>query len=77
MKKIILLSAIVLSGCGSYTPPTEETKLETRESDDISVWIDKDTGCEYLVFMDYAGQGAAGGITPRMELDGSQVCYPQ
>lgn len=37
----------------------------------IYIWTDKDTGVQYVVYRDGSGYAGMGGITPRLNPDGS------
>ncbi len=41
-------------------------------NDDIKIWIDKETGVNYL----YVGGGYGGGLTPLLDKDGKPVITP-
>lgn len=61
---IIPVIALLSSVFGSYDD-TDDQERKIRSG--VSIRVDYRTGCQYLVTM-------FGGITPRMEVDGRQVC---
>ena len=72
MKKILLLvvPVLFLTGCGSEPINKTETKNSTyyiQDSDFFDIFVDKESCVEYLR---YAG-GYRGGITPRLNADGT------
>jgi len=60
MKKIMVLLVIILAGCQRDDTPNGVSGL--------NIYIDAKTNCQYL------GQGANGGLTPRLERNGKQMC---
>lgn len=67
MKKYLIL-LVLLAGC--Y--PKEHPNSPKRGGiGDLRVWVDSETGCEYLtVGSSLDGQA----VTPRMGRDGKQIC---
>ncbi len=84
MKKLVLILlsltlVLCLVGCDasetSYETKTEEAPKKT-EIDEVSIskiliWTDEETGVQYIVYRDKAGYGGMGGITPRLNADGT------
>lgn len=75
MKKItfILLALILtlcLMGCEEASENNETTLKEVKQSD-VFVWTDEETGVQYIIYSDTAGYGGMGGITPRLNADGT------
>ena len=80
--KILMLSIFVgilvltlLESSDKHTAEAKEksthsqgTKLYGANSKDIRIWTDPDTGVQYVI---YSGYRSAGGITPRINLDGT------
>jgi len=66
--KIVAAVSIMASlvGCTQSTPSIE-TRQTVRELENMNLYIDKRTGCQYLGTY-------AGAITPRMDSNGRQVC---
>jgi hypothetical protein len=58
MKHTAILALVMLAGCG---PMTVESGVS------VAYFRDRETGCEYLYHYN-------GGITPRLNPDGTQVC---
>ncbi|UGO47784.1 hypothetical protein EMILIAHAH_207 [Bacillus phage vB_BanH_Emiliahah] len=68
MKKLIAMLAlltVVLAGCDDSPPPTDVKKSESTEV--IEVFIDKETGCEYLYRDESRGYAGIGGMTIRLD----------
>ena len=65
---IIVVLMLCLSGC-----ETETSKPTLAEESDknISIWTDTETGVQYIVYTDTAGYCGMGGITPRLNADGT------
>lgn len=68
----LILIIIVVAACG--TPQAEADTDDPFESRYIRTVIDKETGCEYVVFDHILATGGAGGITPRLGSDGTPYC---
>lgn len=74
MKKVILiLVALVLTLCLVGCAETNQTKPELREEENssIRIWTDEETGVQYIVYCDRGGYAGMGGITPRLNADGT------
>lgn len=61
MKKLAVIFALMVSACGGMTTPLD------RQSVHIFLFTDK-SGCQYLYHYN-------GGITPRLDPDGKQICF--
>lgn len=46
----------------------KESQLYQADSKDIRIWTDPETNVQYVI---YFGYGGAGGITPRINIDGT------
>lgn len=75
MKKfIVILFALVLTLCLVGCEETSKSnKAEPREesTSNILIWIDEETGVQYIIYSDKKGYGGMGGITPRLNADGT------
>ena len=80
MKKKILatllvfgLAATTLIGCSSPTgvETTKDNNIEKIYNSDIYEFIDPDTGVHYWIYSHKAGYGGMGGMTPRLNPDGT------
>lgn len=78
MVGIILIIMIIASGAGLLSYVSKEMKKDLFKVSENSkynglakykVIVDEQTGCEYLQTESYRG-----GITPRMDATGTQVC---
>lgn len=72
MKKVLSLLVIVLVLClgGCVSHEYEEIK-ENTDNKGISIWTDAETGVQYIVYTYKSGYGGMGGITPRLNSDGT------
>ena len=71
MKKIfsILITLVLitcLAGCSN-----NENITQSNEDDSIQFWTDKETGVEYIIYSNVNGYAGQGGITPRLNADGT------
>ena len=57
--------ALLCVGCRGQNEPT-------KDGSGIYVYTDTDTGCQYVGWR--PGYQAGGAITPRMGVDGKQIC---
>lgn len=48
-----------------------ESQIHEVDSDDILIWTDPDTNVQYIIYSRKDGYGGMGGITPRINLDGT------
>ena len=86
IKKILVVSAAMLclasiTSCdvsetiedNAVTINEDEADIGVGEmsSKKIYIWTDKDTGVQYVVYRDGSGYAGMGGITPRLNSDGS------
>lgn len=72
---IIVVLMLCLSGCETETSneiqkPTNPTLAEESDKN-ISIWTDTETGVQYIVYTDTVGYCGMGGITPRLNADGT------
>lgn len=84
IKKIIAISAAVLCligmvGCNLATPfynsgDIEEPTVGKKDNDKIYIWTDEDTGVQYIIYREKSYNAGFGGITPRLNPDGSLYC---
>lgn len=63
---------MLLTGCNAVTTEDtiqieENTTILPNRSDEVHIWIDEETGVQYLIFKGYR----KGGITPRLNADGT------
>lgn len=71
MKKLILVLALVLVGCGSATAAN---KVRTLQNDSNVQFVkDEETECQYVFFETY-GTGKVAAITPRLNRFGKPMC---
>ena len=69
---IIVVLMLCLLGCEIETSDEiqKTTLAETRDKD-ICVWTDTETGVQYIIYRDTSGYCGMGGITPRLNADGT------
>ena len=76
MKKVLcilfsLFLIICLVGCTIYQiNDNENVKLNSKDTD-IRFWTDEETGVQYVIYNHGAGYKGMGGITPRLNADGT------
>lgn len=74
MKKVIialitLVLILCLAGCDLAK---HEPTVEAKNNEDVYIWTDEETGVQYVVYSHIvANGGGAGGITPRLNADGT------
>ena len=75
MKKVLSLLMIVLVfcfvGCVNEENTDNKSIIENTDDKNISIWTDAETGVQYIVYTYKAGYGGMGGITPRLNSDGT------
>lgn len=62
---VATLMTVCLAGCGDKTNMTESSNIY------IEFWTDEDTGVQYIIYDRVGGYAGMGGITPRLNSDGS------
>lgn len=72
MKKIISLLLITLCLCSCSNSNEQENNVKQKPFDNghMHVYVDNDTGVNYLVYREYFN-GVCATITPRLNTDGS------
>lgn len=60
MRKLLLIALLALAACADRTDFAGFARI----------WTDPDTGCQYVV----TAYSYGGGVTPRMNADGTQRC---
>lgn len=71
MKKIFsILMVVVLILCLSGCIKNENIERDSNNSD-IKFWTDTETGIQYVIYSRSAGYAGMGGITPRLNADGT------
>lgn len=79
VKKIIAISALLL--CFTFAVSCDEISTTTVEettptfgetsNDRIYIWTDEETGVQYVIYREKFFNAGFGGITPRLNPDGS------
>lgn len=74
MKKLLCLAMtiiliFILCGCN----PNQNIE-KTVNDPDVMFWTDEETGVEYVIYSHSGGYSGMGGITPRLNKDGSLYC---
>jgi hypothetical protein len=71
MKKIFsILIILVLIAC-LVSCANNENITQSNKDDSIQFWTDEETGVEYIIYNNVRGYAGQGGITPRLNADGS------
>lgn len=71
---IVLVVFLCLVSCDTQTTHTvtDNTPDYVQERDyNIHLWTDKETGVQYIVYSRKDGYSGMGGITPRLNADGT------
>ena len=78
MKKILIVLAILalvlsFAACEIEKPNMDVSPevLEEARSEDIMIWTDEETGVQYIIYSKNVLKGGMGGITPRLNADGT------
>lgn len=77
MKKLVatILTAILimvyLIGCSFEEDNSRYDGISKTDNINIEFWTDKETGVQYIVYDRVGGYAGMGGITPRLNSDGS------
>lgn len=76
MKKILVtLGCIfILTACATTSTSAEKESRFTNSDRYLVITTDKETGCKYLVYREWSGQGMGAGITPLLKSDGTVDC---
>lgn len=69
MKRVLCIALIAilllfLCSCGGED-------MEKSTNDDIKFWTDRETGVQYIIYYESGGYSGYGGITPRLNSDGT------
>ena len=73
---IAMSCAVVLAGCQRREYVERTPPPEVVVTDNVFVWRDVQTGCEYLIYSRDAGYAGMGGMTARLDPDGRPICKP-
>ena len=66
---MLILATVLI---GSFNLKPIETQATTKkEPSVITIWTDEETGVQYVIYRDKAGYAGFGGITPRLNSDGT------
>lgn len=69
----LILLTIVFAACA--TPQADAGKDEPFDNDNVHILIDKETGCEYIVYSQSRPTGSVSdSITPRLNHAGKPMC---
>lgn len=64
---MIIVLILCLAGCTDANPNINQS----QNDDHIEFWTDTETGVQYVIYNRGAGYAGMGGITPRLNADGS------
>lgn len=65
-----LLMAVILGLCLSGCKTNKNITTQNDDAD-IKIWTDTETGVQYVIYADCVGYCGQGGITPRLNADGT------
>lgn len=71
---IVLVVFLCLVSCDVQDEPNETDKTpyyNQVQNFDIKLWTDEETGVQYIIYNRKDGYGGMGGITPRLNSDGT------
>lgn len=69
---VVLMSCLFMVGCGTGESSAESTTgTKTLQGNYVFEWIDRDTGVHYWIYREDCGKAGYGGMTPRLNADGS------
>lgn len=71
MKKKIIIILSVIGLCFGLTACTDIRNISEASNSDIHIYTDEETGVQYIIYSDKNGYAGMGGITPRLNADGS------
>ena len=78
MKKKILsiivmfaISLMLAIGCGSTVQAEQPKVTEKTSNKNVYFWTDEETGVQYIIYSSGAGYCGMGGITPRLNSNGT------
>ncbi|MCX4379559.1 MAG: DUF6440 family protein [Lachnospiraceae bacterium] len=81
IKKFITIcsAALILSigttGCEVSLPyGGEDPTVGEKDNKTVYIWTDEDTGVQYIIYREKTMNAGFGGITPRLNADGSLYC---
>ena len=72
----IMVAFTMSVGCKEVSAKTEKLhykKIEMNFTGSAKVYVDPETGVQYIVFADWFGKGYGIGITPRLDADGKPM----
>lgn len=71
---LCFISAVSCDGIGTneiFSDSVEEPTVGEKDNDTIYIWTDEETGVQYIVYREKRYNAGFGGITPRLNPDGS------
>lgn len=68
---VCLMGCEVLNESDSNESDSFESKLKQASNDSIRIWIDEETGVQYIIYGESWGYSGGAGITPRLNADGT------
>ena len=85
---IIFAVTVLFTGCTNVSNTIDDTAVEINKNPiehsifaenygNVYIYTDPETGVEYLIFSKSAGYAGMGGITPRLNVDGSLYINPE
>lgn len=70
---IVLIALLCVVSCDKTyaTVETEFPEYKQTKNYDIEIWTDEETGVQYIVYSNKTANAGMGGITPRLNADGT------
>lgn len=68
-----MVAFTMLIGCKETSAATESNYTYRTLSVPYCIYVDPETGVQYIVFKKYLGNGGGIGITPRLDADGKPM----
>lgn len=67
----LMLTVTCLTGCDIEEDKSRYDGITKTDNIHIEFWTDEDTGVQYVIYDRVGGYAGMGGITPRLNADGS------
>lgn len=71
MRKVLTVLATLLCLACLTSCDISSKKIKEKDNDVIRIWTDEETGVQYVIYCEESGYAGFGGITPRLNPDGS------
>ena len=71
MKKVIAIILTIVLMMTFLVGCSDDTNMTETSNTYVEFWTDEETGVQYVIYNRIAGYAGMGGITPRLDADGS------